>query len=209
MKKLVLIALAAVLTAAVFAGCGGESQPAQEMPEAKDDAAVTTEVQDIVQDEPEPEKEELAQTPGRLIEPEELISREEAAALLGEPVKDGDKTVMESVGQKIVFYDPEMEGSFGFLQLSLTQQAFMPAGSTITPEEIYGAAKAGLDDTSDFEVSGIGDECFSGTPGLHILASRYYIVIGAGNSDDPAVQDIYMRAGEIAVDNLENILAGQ
>ena len=66
-----------------------------------------------------------------IIEPEQLISIEEAGTLLGMPVKDGSKSEMTSVGQKTVLYDPVTEGAMRFLQISLTQQGSIPSGSTI------------------------------------------------------------------------------
>ena len=157
--------------------------------------------QDSQQDKPSQEQQSV------IIEPEQLISKQEAEELLGAPVDDGEKTQMESSGQKTIYYDAQ-EGDIGFLQISLSQQALMPQGSTITPEEIYQGAKAGLDDTSDADISGIGDECFTGTPGLHIVSDGYYIVIAAGNSDDPAVQEVLKKAGELAVSSLKALISG-
>lgn len=177
-------------------GCSGSS----EAPEVQTEINQTSEVSDTKAEESQSKAASIT------IEPEQLISAKEAGQLIGEPVKTGEKSQMEAVGQKIVFYDPEQEGSLGFLQLSLTQKSSMPKGSTITPEEIYESTKAALDETSDFPVSDICDDCFSGTPGLHILSNGYYIVIGAGNSDDIGVQEILKQAGALAVANLEELL---
>ncbi len=142
-----------------------------------------------------------------MIEPEQLISKQEAQDILGVMVDEGEKTQMESSGQKTLYYDVQ-EGDIGFLQISLTQPATRPQGSTITPEELYQSAKVGLDDTSDADISGIGDECFTGTPGLHIVSDGYYIVIAAGNSDNTAVQEVLKKAGELAVGNLKALISG-
>lgn len=180
----------------LFAGCGIQT------PQQSESGVSEVQTQETQPDEPQTQ-------PDELIAPEQLISKEEAQMLIGESVEDGEETVMETVGQIILLYDSAEEGSFASLQISLTQQAMMPQGSTITPEEVYSGAKAGLDETSDVDISGIGDECFTGTPGLHIVKDGYYIVIAAGNTDDPKVQDILKEAGRIAVENLEQILKGQ
>lgn len=138
-----------------------------------------------------------------VIEPEQLISKEEAAQLVGD-VKDGEKTEQPVVGQKIMFY--ETTGGEGFLQISLTQQAFM-ATSGNTPASIYLGTKDAVASEFAETAEGLGDEYFFGTPGLHILYKGYYIVIAAGNSDDPAVRSVLKQAGALAVGNLDKILS--
>ena len=189
-----------ILVAAAFAGCSGipetPAAPAEQSQSAQEGEAPGEQTQESNENE----------TLMTAIEPEQLLSTDDVSALLGEPVMDAQKSQMESVGQKIALYDPVEDGSFAFLQISLSQQSSMPAGSSITPSEIYESAKKALDETSDLAVSGIGDDCFSGTPGLHILYRGYYIVIGAGNTNDEAVQAILIEAGKLAVVNLGELL---
>ena len=186
MSKRIIFIFVSLLLALFFASCTNNAADISSQSEA--DSTLTEEKPSVV------------------IEPEQLISKQDAEDFLGAPVDDGEKTQMESSGQKTVYFDAQ-EGD-GFLQISLSQSALMPQGSTITPEEVYQGAKAGLDDTSDVDISDIGDECFTGTPGLHIVSDGYYIVIAAGNSDDPAVQEVLKKAGELAVRNLKAIISG-
>jgi hypothetical protein len=78
-----------------------------------------------------------------------------------------------------------------------------------TPESLYMAMKDAVASANAETVDGVGDEYFFGTPGLHILYKGYYIVIGAGNSDDPGVRSILKQAGALAVGSLDTILAKQ
>lgn len=143
------------------------------------------------------------QTAATVIEPEQLISKEEAASLAGD-VKDGEKTEQPAVGQKICFYETT-DGS-GYVQISLTQQAFMATDNN-TPESLYTAIKDAMTGEQQETVDGVGDEYFFGTPGLHILYKDYYINVAAGNSDSAKVRDILKQAGALAVKNLDAILA--
>jgi hypothetical protein len=142
-----------------------------------------------------------------IIEPEQLISRQEAEDLLGEAVKDGEKREQQEVGQKICFYDMPYRDSAYFIQISITQTAFMPeTGQTV--EGIYTALKEALIETAEQKkIDGVGDEYFFGTPGLHILKEGYYICVAAGNMNDDRVIDILGQAGALAVKNLEYILS--
>jgi len=142
-----------------------------------------------------------------IIEPEQLISRQEAEDLLGEEVKDGEKKEQPEVGQKICFYDMPYRDSAYFIQVSITQAALMPAADQ-TVEGIYKTLKEALIETAEQKkIDGVGDEYFFGTPGLHILKEGYYICIAAGNMNDDRVIDILEQAGVLAVKNLENVLS--
>jgi len=140
-----------------------------------------------------------------VIEPEQLISKTEAQALTKLTLKDGAKTEQAVVGQKIIFYDSEATNTgVSFLQVSLTQQAFMPSGSSNTPQSIYNSIKSTISSTA--RVEGIGDDAFFATPGLHILSDGYYIVIAAGNSDKASVQTVLKEAGLLAVQHLKELI---
>jgi hypothetical protein len=142
-----------------------------------------------------------------IIEPEQLISKQEAEDLLGEAVKDGEKREQPEVGQKICFYDMPYRDSAYFVQISITQAALMPASGQ-TVEDIYKTLKEALIETAEQKkIDGTGDEYFLGTPGLHILKEGYYICIAAGNLNDDRVLGIPEQAGVPAVNNLEKILS--
>jgi hypothetical protein len=142
-----------------------------------------------------------------VIEPEQLISKQEAEDLLGETVKDGEKSEQPAVGQKICFYDMPYRDSAYFIQISITQEAAMP-GANQSVEGIYTSMKEALMETAEQKsIDGVGDEYFFGTPGLHILKDGYYICIAAGNTNDDRVLDILEKAGTLAVKNLEDILS--
>lgn len=141
-----------------------------------------------------------------VIEPEQLISKLEAEELLGEAVKDGEKSEQPAVGQKICFYDMPYRDSAYFIQISITQTAAMTAADQ-TVEDIYLGLKKGLIVTADQkEIDGVGDEYFFGTPGLHILKDGYYLCIAAGNMNGDRIIGLLEQAGALAVRNLEKIL---
>ncbi len=184
MRKVYLFS-AIILIASLFAACApAAQQPASSMP------AQASEKGEAV-------------SAAAMIEPEQLISKEEAAQLVGD-VKDGDKKEQPIVGQKIIFY--ETADGEGFLQISFTQQAFMGTSGN-TPASIYATTKDAVASEFAETAEGIGNEYFFGTPGLHILYKGYYIMIAAGNSEDPGVRTILKQAGAIAVENLDKVLS--
>lgn len=193
MRKISFI-VAVVFCMLLLFGCAGGTEPAASA--------------DAVFSEPEASAAQTggdaaqAQTgAGNVIEPEQLISAEEAERLLGEPVLDGDKKEQPAVGQKTCIYGAQDSESKYFLQVSVTQQSFMDGSQT--PESIYKAIKDAVADPSDQpEVPGIGNEYFIGAPGLHILTDGVYLVISAGNTDDEKTREILKSAGSLAVENL-------
>ncbi len=66
----------------------------------------------------------------QVIEPKQLISREEAAQLIGEAVRDGADEEQEALGMKICFYAAENIDSKGYLQITVIQQAALSKGSS-------------------------------------------------------------------------------
>lgn len=189
MKKIQCMFIA-VLCAALLCSCGkapsnadvGESQnPASAAHEPAADAA-----------------------PPEIIEPEQLISKQEAEELAGEAMLDGEKTDNPVVGQKLCFYDAADEDSQGFLQIGLTQQAFMPEGSANTPESIYTTTRDYGDGCE--VVEGIGYEAIVAGGGYYILYDGYMVSVNAGNTDNETTKDILKEAGLLAVKNLKTIL---
>jgi len=195
----IVLLLSLALCLAGCAGSGAKVPQMQEMPAAESAAASAPPVS-------APAASEDNTPAGTIIEPEQLISKQEAEQLLGEAVKEGEKKEQPVVGQKICFYDAQNEDSESFLQISITQEAFMKSGSQ-TPESIYETTKEALIETGEQRsISGVGEEYFFGTPGLHILKDGYYLCIAADNSDNSKVQEILDQAGALAVANLKKAL---
>ena len=61
------------------------------------------------------------QSEGPMIEPKQLISKEEAAQLLGEVVKDGSVDEKLIMGMKVCFYPAENSSSKGYLSITVIQ----------------------------------------------------------------------------------------
>lgn len=144
----------------------------------------------------------LAADPGvRVIAPCEVLTQADAEAIMGEAMKEGESRDNKVVGQKLCLYNAAEESSFAFLQISLTQNAFMPEDTLTSGQNarrIYETTKSAFPDRET--VNGMGDEAFIATPGIHILSGDYYIVIGAGNLQRN--KDKVMAAGKKAVENL-------
>ncbi len=142
----------------------------------------------------------------KLVEPEQLISKSEAAQLLGEAVKEGEKKEQPAVGQKLSFYAPLNDSTQTYVQIAVTQTAFMNNKNN-TPESLYNSTKANINDsTKAMKVDGIGNEYFFGTAGLHILTDGYYLVIMTGNSNKPEIRTLMGEAAKIACKNLKNLI---
>jgi hypothetical protein len=124
-----------------------------------------------------------------LIDPAALLTKAEAEALLGEPVKEPKNETRDTnnpLGQKICFYDPVSDKETRFIQLSLVQNEGL--AKTLTAQkydvkQLYTETKKMLGEVTD--VPGIGDEAFWGTNGLHILKGNVYLNISVGNSSKP------------------------
>jgi hypothetical protein len=202
MKSIAAVLIALILALSLAACSGGTAQPGGSAP-----AQQAQQGQQEQQGAEEQKSDAPVKAPDEgqaaVIEPEQLISKEEAAGIAGD-VKDGKKTEQKAVGQKICFY--ETANASDFLQISLTQTAFMDNDFN-TPESIYMTTKDAVADEEQDTADGIGDEYFFGTPGLHILYKDYYICIAAGSSDSAKVRDMLKQAGALAVSNLDAILA--
>lgn len=140
-----------------------------------------------------------------IIEPGQLITKADARELLGEDVLDCAKTENTVVGQKLCFYEAADENSMQFLQIGITQQAFMPEDSANTPESIYTTTKD-LFGEDAIMIDGIGDETILVTGGYYTLYHGYLLQISAGNIDNEDVLAILNKAGSLAVANLKAIL---
>ncbi len=200
MKKHIRTIVAILCIAALTSGCAGvgaQTPPASASPKNMESA----------QPEQTPAPDATQGKTSRIIEPEELISQEEAAQLTGEAVQPGEKTEQPVVGQKLCFYNAVNEDSRVFLQISVTQNAFMSNDNQDT-ENIYKVTKENIMETGEQrQVDGLTGDYFFGTPGLHIFKDGYYLCIAAGNSDDEKVQQVLEQAGILAVKNLEKALS--
>lgn len=131
-------------------------------------------------------------TSSTIIEPAAIISKEDAKALTG--VNFGDCTVKEKpvVGLKLCVY--EKDGAF--LQLGLTQAAFMDKRNVNTPESIYKSLKSGFSGAA--KLDGVGDDNFVAPPGLHIMRDGYYMTVSLGlmNGSREKLRAVGMKAVE-------------
>ncbi len=147
------------------------------------------------------------ETSGVVLEPCTLISMPEAEELMGADFTAIERSEEKRVGLKLCMYFSEGEDEDRFLQISLTQAAFMEQENLDrgqSPQSIFEAIKTNFEE--ELVEENIGDEAFIATPGLHILKDGYYIVIGVGNTSDENNREILRRAGNLAVSNLEAAL---
>ncbi len=180
MKKLIAV-LACLICTAFLAGCTGGS-PAEGGPDIGGQGAQAQTVT-------------VVDANGNAIEPEQLISKAEAAQILGQDVEDGEKLEKPAADQKLVFYNGASPFTSDYLELSISQQV---------PEGIFAgdAADTAASDMAD----GIGYKYIFHTPGLHILSNGYYLIISGGNFIDETVHERLNQVGALAVANLKKLL---
>jgi hypothetical protein len=138
------------------------------------------------------------------IDPVTLLTKAEAEAFLGEPVKEPErKDTNNPLGQRICFYSPVSEQELKFIQLSVVQNEGMAKtlqDSKYDVKQLYTETKKNFTDIS--AVPGIGDEAFWGTNGLHILKGNVYLNISVGNSSKLENLELAKRVAEKAVPRL-------
>jgi hypothetical protein len=134
----------------------------------------------------------------KIIEPAMLITKDDAKAIAGAAF--GECTVKEqpAVGLKLCVY--EKDGAF--LQVGLTQAAFMDKKNGNTPESIYNSIKGAFKDAP--KIDGVGDDNFIAPPLLHIMKGGYYLTVSMGASSDTAK---LKTAGQKAVENIGKLTA--
>jgi hypothetical protein len=132
-----------------------------------------------------------------IIEPAAIISKEDANALTGASFGDCTVTEQTVVGMKLCVYDNGED----FLQIGVTQTAFMPEDNKRNPKDIFTGIKDAFPDAERIE--GLGDDNFIAPPGLHILKGEYYISLSLG----PMARDRekLKAAGMKAIENLEKL----
>lgn len=113
-----------------------------------------------------------------------LISKDEAAAILGEPVKDArpGKVVGMANGEKCEYFTAAplaKRGGVGVVSLIIYSQESLKDGLFATPRDLYQRLrKAGQKAGSALQdVAGMGDEAYWNPKGnsLHILAKGVYL----------------------------------
>lgn len=144
----------------------------------------------------------VEQQASKLIEPCNLITAEDAATILGEAVKPAEKSEKQVVGMKLCMYNAQSD-SMEFLQVTLTQDAFMQPGG-IPTASIYKSLKDNFEGMRT-DIEGVGDEAFISTGGIYIMSDGYYIQIGAGNTSKESVRNRLIEAGKMAVAKLNTL----
>ena len=151
------------------------------------------------------ESSENETTRADIIEPEELISKDEAEAILGMSVANGEKSENEVTGQKICFYDGVNNDINGFLQISISQEAFLPSSSYMDIEDIFTSIKDMFSE-SLIPIDGLGDDAFLASGGYYILYRGYFISIYSGNTEKAEVLNRLDEASHIALNNLDALI---
>jgi len=130
----------------------------------------------------------------KIIEPAMLISAEDAKSLTGAAFGPCKTSEDARIGQKICVYDKDS----AFLQITLTQSAFMDKNSPNTPESLFKTTKGFFKDAG--RIDGVGDDNFIAPPGLHIYKNGYYMTVSLGlmSKDKQKLKAV----GSKAVENL-------
>jgi hypothetical protein len=184
-KFLALFAAALLITSA--AACSSKSDEK------------TTAVKETVKSESEQTTEK--DNTSNIIEPVDLISKEEAEELVGISLKEAKITKNDAVGMKIAFYDSADEKATDYVQVSISQEALM-AEKVLkggqSPKTIYEATKEAFPERTG--VKGVGDDAFINNMGIHILKGEYYINISIGKHND---DELLVKAGIRALKHLK------
>ena len=125
------------------------------------------------------------------IDPCDLVTQMESAAIMGERMKAGTRQEQKATGMKLCLYEAADDNSFTMLQISIIQM--------VTAKETFSIIKKNFPDHE--MIDGIGEDAFIATPGMHIFINGCYLTIAAGNLDRN--RDKLLAAGKRAVANLE------
>lgn len=131
-----------------------------------------------------------------------LLTKEEAEALVGEPVKSLEQQDMKNpLGQKMCLY--ETVSSSRLIQISVIRTTDMSPrvrkhGQNAS--KIYHTTREMLDPVA--QVPGVGDDACWGTPGLHILKGEIYLLVSVGNTSRGENLDLARRIAEKVVPRL-------
>jgi len=117
MKKITLIMIILLVVVLLFPGCSKkESEGASATIQPGNSSSPQANSSDSKQASSD------AGSEGLMIKPEQLLSKEEAAALIGESLKTGVSEEYPLLGLNTCFYAPEMPDSKCYLQICLIQQ---------------------------------------------------------------------------------------
>lgn len=141
------------------------------------------------------------ESPARIIQPEELISLQDAQSIAKTRFADCRKTKQTAVGQILCIY--ESLDSSRMLVVDLVQNAAMGEDMLRyqNAASIFAATREMLMDV--VPVPGLGEDAFLAVPGIHVLVGEYYLTISFGKSDDESTRALLREAGRLAVQNLE------
>ncbi|MEW6364311.1 MAG: hypothetical protein AB1714_06685 [Acidobacteriota bacterium] len=138
---------------------------------------------------------------GALVDPAVLLTKADAEAVLGTPVKDPEATA-NPMGQKIVHYSPAAQGTkVRYVQISVNQTAAMPErmrkNGMSAPKLFEDSARllSGVQ-----MLTGFGDKAFWGGSGLkagaglHVLKGDVYfsvdVALGSEQADRQAAEKL-------------------
>ena len=205
MKKLILMISLLICICAISAACEGESEKSQPPggPEGTQESGQSP-----------------GQSPAAAIQPKQLISKEDAAKLLGEPLKEGVESKDLYQGISSCFYAPEKSDSKSYLLIALLQKASggQQSGGSSAGQQSGGQQSGGLEPKKVYEIlkkifadpntpvgGFIGDDKFIISQGMCILNGENCIFVSVGNADPVKALEMQKQAAELAVTNINRI----
>jgi hypothetical protein len=99
-----------------------------------------------------PQSSQQSESGGQMIEPKQLISKEEAAQLIGETVKDASTDEQSMLGMKICLYAAENSASKSYIQIAVIQAGALKQGQ----QQSSGGSSGGSGSSGSSESSGSG-----------------------------------------------------
>jgi hypothetical protein len=99
-----------------------------------------------------PQSSPQSESGGQMIEPKQLISKEEAAQLIGETVKDASTDEQSMLGMKICLYAAENSASKSYIQIAVIQAGALKQGQ----QQSSGGSSGGSGSSGSSESSGSG-----------------------------------------------------
>lgn len=136
------------------------------------------------------------------VQPEQLISAQEAAQLLGvEKIPEqsaGATTPPNSIAKEGMFFAFYDAGDGRFLQLTVHQR--IEEKTSGVPKDLFDRLQRNAKDL--VAVEGVGDSAFIAAPGLHMMANGYYVVIAVGDPTAAKNVEILKNAGKLVADKL-------